>query len=176
MKKLEFTGFHATSLDNWNKINKDGFLINKKRKNEWLGHGIYLFTYKIDAQSWAKGTYYCSPNPVVLKCMIEVEEDKYLDLDNPEEMHKYDKYYNEILQLLSKEGKSVVFKNKYEGMCFGLNIYKKDKNIDLIKHTFPNNRTKNVMKYENNIYGYKYNEVQMCASRNEVIVKKNLYS
>ncbi len=176
MKKLEFIGFHATSRNSANKINEDGFIINKTRDNEWLGHGIYFFIYKVDAQSWAKRTYYCKPNPVILKCLIEVEKDKYLDLDNPEEKYGYDSYYNEVLQILSKNGKSIVFKNRHQAMCWGLNLYKKDKKIDLIKYTFANNRTRNIMKYGNNKYGYKYNEVQMCVSRDDVIIKKELCS
>ena len=84
MEKLKFIGFHATSKDNIDKINKDGFIVNKKRNNEWLGYGIYVFLYKADADSWARGTYYCKNNPVIIKCSLEVQEDKYLDLDKPE--------------------------------------------------------------------------------------------
>mgnify|MGYP000885822097 FL=1 len=174
MEKRRFIGFHATSKDNVNKINEEGFIINKRRNNEWLGYGIYMFLYKVDADSWARGTYYCKNNPVIIKCHVEVEEDKYLDLDNPEEKNVYESYYNEILSLMTKNGKSITFKNKYEAMCWGLNIYKKDKEIDLIKYTFKNKRTKNIMGYGNTEYGYEYNEVQMCASRNEVIVKKEI--
>lgn len=176
MEKLKLTGFHATSKENVNNIVTDTFIINRKRNNDWLGHGIYLFMYKVDADSWAKGTYYCRDNPAIIKCFIEVERDKYLDLDNPEEMHNYDSYYNEVLQLLTKEGKSVVFKTRHEAMCWGLNLYKVDKNIDAVKYTFINNRTKNTMKYGNNKYGYKYNEVQICITRNEIIVEKELCS
>ncbi len=32
------------------------------------------------------------------------------------------------------------------------------------------------MKYKSNTLGYKYNEVQICISRNEVITKKELCS
>lgn len=174
MEKVKFTGFHATSQDNANKINKEAFIINKKRNNEWLGHGIYMFLYKIDADSWAKRTYYCKDNPAIIKCFAEVEEDRYLDLDNPEEKNTYERYYDKVLMLMLENGKSIEFKNKYEAMCWGFNIYKKDKKIDLIKYTFKNKRTKNIMKYGNTKYGYEYNEVQMCASRNDVIVKKEI--
>ena len=157
-----------------NKIDEEGFRINKKRNNEWLGHGIYMFLYKIDAYSWAKGTYYCKDNPEIIKCFVEVKEDKYLDLDNPEEKNIYEGYYEKVLMLMLESGKSIEFKNRHQAMCLGLNIYKKDKEIDLIKYTFKNKRTKNIMEYGNTKYGYEYNEVQMCASRNEVIVKKEI--
>ena len=176
MDKFEFIGFHATSQKHANRIIKEEFIINKNRNNDWLGHGIYLFMYRADADSWAKGTYYCQPNPSVIKCFVKVEKNKYLDLDDPEALNNYDRYYNEILKLLSEKGKIISFKNKYEAMCWGLNIYKKDNNIDVVKYTFINSRTKNVMKYVNNKSGYKYNEVQICISRNDVIVKKELCS
>ncbi len=174
MEKIKFVGFHATSQANVNNIITGEFIINKERNNDWLGHGIYMFLYKIDAESWANETYYCKNNPAIIKCFVEVEDDKYLDLDNPEEKNMYESYYDEVLKLLLENGKSIVFKNNYEAMCWGLNIYKKDKKIDLIKYTFTNNRTRNAMKYGNVKYGYKYNEIQMCASRNEIIFKKEI--
>lgn len=157
-----------------NKINEEGFIINKKRNNEWLGYGIYMFLYKIDAITWGKGTYYCKDDPAIIKCVLEVEKDKYLDLDNPEEKNNYEEYFREILILLSENGKTLEFKDKYEAMCWGLNIYKKDKQVDLIQYTFRNKRTKNFMKYGNMELGYDYNEVQMCATANYVIIKKEI--
>ena len=132
MEKLKFIGFHATSKDNIDKINKDGFIVNKKRNNEWLGYGIYVFLYKADADSWARGTYYCKNNPVIIKCSLEVQEDKYLDLDNPEEKNAYEIYYKEVLNFMLENGKSMKFKSRHEAMCWGLNIYKKKNQIDLI--------------------------------------------
>lgn len=176
MNKLNFIGFHATLKDNVNSIIKDGFIINKHRNNEWLGYGIYLFLYKADAESWAKGTHYCKDNPAIIKCQTEVEQHRYLDLDDPENMNKYNQYYKRTLSLLSENKKSIIFKNKHEAMCWGLNIYKTDNNIDLIKYTFENNRTRNKMKYEYNKNGYNYNEVQLCISRNEIILKKEVCS
>lgn len=137
-----------------NKINKEGFIINKKRNNEWLAYGIYMFLYKIDADSWTKGTYYCKNNPAIIKYFVEVEEYKYLDLDNPKEKSIYESYYDNILLFMLKNDKSIEFKDKYEAMYWGLNIYKKDKEIDLIKYTFKNKRTKNIIKYGNTKYGY----------------------
>ena len=174
MEKLKFIGYHATSQDNVHSILNERFIINRVRTNEWLGHGIYMFTYKIDADTWANNTYYCKNNPAVIKCFVEVEEEKYLDLDNPTEKNIYESYFDGILKELLNSDKSVIFRNEYEAMCWGLNIYKKDKNFDLIKYTFANNRTRNAMKYGNINYGYSYNEIQMCASKNQVIIKKEI--
>lgn len=176
MKRLEIKGFHATLKENTNSIITEGFNINKERCNDWLGHGIYLFQYKIDADTWANGTHYCKSSPSIIECFVEVEDDKYLDLDNPENLNNYDSYYNDLLNSLSEGGKSLTFKDKHEARCWGLNIYKKENNIDVIKYTFTNNRTKNAMKYENTKFGYKYNEVQICVSRNDIIVDKKLCS
>lgn len=176
MKKLEFIGFHATSQENANKIMRDDFIINQKRNNEWLGHGVYLFKHKIDANSWADGTYYCKPNPSLIKCFVEITKEKYLDLDNPEKLNEYYVHFNQVLELLSEQKMAVSFKSKEEAMCWGLNIYKQNKNIDVITYTFTNNRTKNAMNYGHNKMVYNYNEVQICVSKGNVIVKKELCS
>lgn len=172
MKKIEIIGFHATSQNNVHSIINDGFIINTNRDNEWLGYGIYLFKHKADAESWAKGTRYCKPNPTIIKCYAEVKEEKYLDLDDPEKMNEYLKYFKEVLEALSDAGKVIEFKDKNQAMCYGLNIYKKYNNIDVIKYTFTNPRTSRIMKYEKYELGYTYNEAQICISRNEVINKK----
>lgn len=70
---LEITGFHATSQDNVDSIIENGFIINKRRCNEWLGYGIYLFKYRLDAYTWSKGTHYCIPNPKIIKCYAKIE-------------------------------------------------------------------------------------------------------
>lgn len=174
--KLEIIGFHATSQENVNSIIEDKFKINKERCDEWLGYGIYLFKYKIDAITWGEGTYYCKPNPKVIKFYTKIEKDKYLDLDDPQKLNEYDEYYKKMLDNLSKHNKVLKFKSKYEAMCWGLNIYKKDNHIDAVKYTFENNRTKNAMKYKSNKLGYKYNETQICISNNDVVYKKELCS
>jgi hypothetical protein len=173
---LEIIGFHATSQDNVNSIINNGFIINKRRDNEWLGYGIYLFKYRLDAYTWGKGTYYCRPNPKLIKCYAKVEKEKYLDLDDPEKLYDYDEYYGKTLKILSNANKEIKFKNKNEAMCWGLSLYKKDKDIDAIKYTFRNDRTKNSMEYKNNALGYEYNETQICITSNKVIFKKELYS
>jgi len=176
LNKIEIIGFHATSQVNVDCIIRDGFIINTKRCNEWLGYGIYLFKYKVDAESWGQGAYYCRHNPKIIKCYVEVEKERYLDLDDPEKLNDYFKYYNELLVALSIENKVIEFKTKEEAMCWGLNIYKRIENIDVIKYTFTGNRTKKIMGYTKNKLGYKYNEVQICISRNDVIVKKEICS
>ncbi|MBU5294772.1 hypothetical protein KQH90_12225 [Anaerosalibacter bizertensis] len=175
MTKLNFIGFHATSKESANKIINDRFIINKKRNNDWLGHGIYLFEHEVDAESWAKGTYYCRNNPAIIKCCIEVEKDKFLNLDDPQKMNVYIEYFQEALELLSENNISLEFKDEKQAMCWGLNLYKEDKLMDVIKYTFPNTRTKNVMKYNYDNMSYNYNEVQICVTSNKSIMNKELW-
>lgn len=176
MTKLYLKGFHSTSEHSANNIIEDIFKINTKRKNEWLGYGIYFFKYKSDAQSWGKNTYYCNPNPVIIECEFEIEEDKFLDLDDPEKKNTYEEYFNEILSVLTTNNKSLVFRDKEEAMCFGLNLYKKEYSIDAIQYTFKNSRTKKAMGYKSNEMSYTYNEVQFCITRNDCIINKKIYN
>lgn len=167
-------GFHATSKINADNIIEDGFIINKERKNDWLGHGIYLFQYKADARTWAENTYYTKTDPSIIKCCFEIEKEKYLDLDNPERLGEYYKYYEDLLDCLSKENQELNFKNSKEAMCWGLNIYKEDKKIDAIKFTFENTRTAKAKGYTQAIKGYTYKEIQICISKNDLILDKEI--
>lgn len=176
MAKLEIIGFHATSQKNVHNILRNGFKINNKRNNEWLGYGIYLFEHHIDALTWGEKTHYCQPKPQVIRCYIKVEENKYLNLDDSQQLSQYNKYYEKTLKKVSQVGKEIIFKNRNEAMCWGLNLYKKEYEIDAIKYTFQNNRTKNIKNYASNKFSYSYNETQICITNNEVIEKMELYS
>ncbi len=90
--KVKLVGFHGTSFENAKKIILDDFRLSIGHK-EWLGDGIYFFVNGINdkpsnqaekwsiAQSWnkieRKNNYL---RYSVLKCEIEVEDDKFLDL------------------------------------------------------------------------------------------------
>lgn len=176
MKKIKLIGYHATSVDNSNRIITDGFIINKNRKNDWLGHGIYLFEHKSDARSWATGTHYCKIDPSIIECGVEVEANRFLNLDDPEKMNIYIKYFKRILKILSSENMYMEFKDDKESMCWGLNIYKEDKLIDVVKYTFLNNRTRNRLGYKFDGMSYNYNEVQICVTENKSITYKELCS
>jgi len=114
--KLNLKGFHATSEYNANKIIKEKFIVNTKRNNEWLGHGIYFFKYKVDAQSWGEQTYYCKPIPAIIECELEVEEDRFLDLDNPEKKNCFETYFEEVLSELTLNNISLDFKDRNQAI------------------------------------------------------------
>lgn len=174
--KKTFEGFHATSQTSVYDILNYGFNINFSRSNDWLGHGLYLFKNKADAQSWGKSAHYCKPNPQIIRCEIEVKKERYLNLDDPKSMNKYLEFFDDLLKHLSDNAKTIEFESREQAMCYGLNIYKHAHSIDLIKYTFRNPRTKRILKYKESALGYDYNEVQICASRNEVITSKILCS
>lgn len=73
------TGYHGT-----NSIAADKILMTKcfkksSGKKEWLGTGIYFYFEYNDALFWVN----CE-NKTVLECLIEVEEENYLDMDTKE--------------------------------------------------------------------------------------------
>lgn len=175
---------------------ENGIYISKntKTKYHWLGNGIYLFQYPKDAESWGKDIRNCKRDPITLLVEAEIEEDKFLDLDNPEDMDKLktfirilleESYYRDI------GNDEIHFKNELELVSWGLNQFKSAIEIDLVKYTFTNPRTMGSLAYsdftdnffENNRnpkgsfhwVRYPYNEVQSCLTDNKNITNKEIY-
>lgn len=194
-------GYHATNRRNYEDIIENGFNRSKNMRNKhhWLGNGIYLFQYPKDAESWGKDINNCKSDPVILLVEASVEEDKFLDIDNPENMDKL-KVFTEIL--LDKiygqdiDGSQLNFENELQLISWALNQYKSVIETDLVKYTFTNIRTMKSLGYNDFTYSlfskykyrntrnrrnkdnritYPYNEVQYCLSENKNIINKQLY-
>lgn len=175
---------------------KNGLNISKntKTKYHWLGDGIYLFQYPKDAESWGKDIRNCKEDPITLLVEAKVEEDKFLDLDNPEDMDRL-KTFIQILfeELYGRDtgNDELNFKNEMELVSWGLNQFKSVIETGLVKYTFTNPRTMGSLGYSNftdNYFGknrkptgqfhwvgYPYNEVQSCLSDNKNIINKEIY-
>ncbi|MGB5822456.1 MAG: hypothetical protein WBH44_00135 [Proteocatella sp.] len=174
MGKIEMQGYHATNINSVKSILDFGFNINKKRDNEWLGHGIYFFKYRTDALTWAKNTHYCKGNPTIIKCKLECDEKSFLDLDDPSRLNHVNEFSEEISNLLSEDGETLSFKDDHEKVCAILNIYKQYYGIRLISYTFKNNRTRNANGYKVIFKDYGYNEAQVCATDNDLVKLKEV--
>lgn len=172
---------------------------NTKNKRHWLGNGIYLFKYPKDAESWGKDIKNCKEDPITLIVEAEMEEQKILDLDNPEDMDKLKAFTEMLLQELygkDIDNSELHFENELGLISWGLNQYKTVIETDIVKYTFTNIRTMRSLGYNDftyNFFGkykyrntkkqwnkdnritYVYNEVQYCLSNNENITNKEIH-
>lgn len=105
--KLEdktFTLYHGTSSKNVSSIVEYGF-IKKPNQEDWLGHGVYFFTYGItcpkdNALQWSKNNNMqnISYKASVLKTKITVSNDKLLDLTTLEGLQLYNTTRDRIVK------------------------------------------------------------------------------
>ncbi len=107
-------GYHGTSTANANAIIKEGFKMSKGDE-QWLGDGVYFFIKgisqhpDIQAEDWANVSAWNKTKQrndysffSILKSMIEIDEDKTLDLTTNEGI--------EILDYLQEKCKSKLLK------------------------------------------------------------------
>lgn len=193
---IKITGYHATHRKNYESIIMNGLYITKNTdtKFHWLGDGIYLFQYPSDAESWGKDVENCKEDPITLLVEAEVNENKFLDLDNPEDMDRLKLFIEVWLEEAPKQDlgkKTLRFKNELELMSWGLNEFKTVIETDLVKYTFVHSRTRRSLGYSNFTEDYlkknqkkksrfdwvrfPYNEVQYCLTDNQTITNKEIY-
>ena len=81
-----FLGYHGTREDIANNILRTNFHIKNEVK-PWLGSGIYFFEENQElAKNWANERYR-GKRTRVLECLLEVPDDKVLDLVDPRSEH-----------------------------------------------------------------------------------------
>lgn len=193
--KIIIKGYHATNGENYSSINEEGFYISKntRSKYHWLGNGIYLFQYPKDAESWSKDIENCKENPMILLVKAKLKEEEYLDLDNPEDMDKFQAFTQVLLEEIYNKDINkgeLRFYSELQLVSWALNQYKSVIAVDLVKYTFSNTRTMNSFGYSTSIskyfqgkeqrdqfswLRYPYNEVQLCLTSNNSIIDIKRY-
>ena len=126
---MNIVGYHGTTVYNAKEIIKSGFKIEKckSRNDHWLGIGIYFFTDVSYAHWWAN----MREPGVVLSGNIKCDDNKYLDLDNVQEINKFTdkcRYYKK-----QYPGK-YLDKNQYR--CAMIELYKNDFDYLVVSKTF----------------------------------------
>ena len=86
--------YHGTGLSNYEEILKTQQFIYQKKKNHWLGNGIYFFVEDFTrAKRWAEGN---RPNqetePVVIETNFYFESSELLDLDKSDDLSRLDAF------------------------------------------------------------------------------------
>ena len=73
------TGYHGTSKEYGNEIINNKKFNKSTGKEQWLGTGIYFYRGYEDALNWAKKYH---GDIMVIHAVINLENDKYIDLDS----------------------------------------------------------------------------------------------
>ena len=190
----ELVGYHGTKSSNVSDIISSNFKepIVSKDNNHWLGHGIYFFTDFELAEWWAKTKvekhnkkYHTKDKASVIKA--EIQADKIVDLDNPFKMNEFIEFCQVFQEEIVKKGvifdftsdkkrKSSPGNFKKQKRCFFLDIYKQEKNIEVIIYTFSkSNPSYASSKYHKTLFkdlDLHYNEKQICVSKPSNICKR----
>lgn len=178
-------GYHGTSKINAdNIIKKNEFNISQGEKH-WLGNGIYFFEHESLAEWWAKtklknskNKYFYNSTATVLEVEINVKKEKYLDLSDPVVLMNYHtKHYKEKLNVYASNAdhKRIIPNNKNKLALFSifLELYKKEKNIEVVKCIFNKDGYQDIGEIKNDTNDFlvdmKLSEIQICVISNENI-------
>ncbi|MCK1257297.1 hypothetical protein MX075_05460 [Streptococcus uberis] len=130
--------YHGTGLSNYNKIISTQQFNYEKRKNHWLGSGIYFFIDDFKrAQRWAEGNRpdKCT-EPVVIETSFEFEVNELLDLDKLDDLSKLDSFSREFTAVLRRKGVQIKNIDEHEFHCKLLDAFVlKNKNYQAICRT-----------------------------------------
>lgn len=178
-------GYHGTSKINADIIIKDNEFNISQGSRHWLGNGIYFFEHESLAVWWAKTKlknnnehYFYKSNDVVLEVDINVKKENYLDLSDPMVLINYHKeYYKKNLNLYAndKNNKKITptKKNKLKLFSIFLELYKKEKNIEVVKCIFNKDGYQDIGEINNDTNDFfvdmKLSEIQICVVSNKNI-------
>lgn len=145
----KFWGFHGTTFENCLEIDKKKEFKFEKRNDHWLGNGVYFFIRDPKkAEWWSEMTvnkinrnykkYHQTKPPEIKKavicCVINVKNEKLLDLDTKTGKNKLRSFVKDLEK--SKGSFSLGFSNKHQLMCFVLDFMVREFKYDAIRYTF----------------------------------------
>ena len=171
MSKNIVSGYHATSAENAKSIMSDGYFIESKKNNEWLGTGAYFFVYPYHARWWLSHDRFRGIETGILRATLEYTDEQMLDLDDPHQLDLLEAAVRVAVKTGNTSGAivraNVDKENKPKQWCFACNLYKKlVPEIGIIKHTFT----------DPNGFVYKYskftrNQKQICVSKRTIVTE-----
>jgi hypothetical protein len=140
-----FEGFHGTSLKSATEILKSNFELSFGDA-EWLGDGVYFYINGVStkpeeqaekwaiAQSWNNDTKKHSYNNYcVLKSIIDVEEDNFLDLTNEDGIEVFEYLLDRFEKKIKESGKKLDY---LDGLLVNLARGEGILEIDVVKGNF----------------------------------------
>lgn len=152
MNKITIKGHHGTDFDSYRKIYTSNYKISKG-DDHWLGDGVYFFVEGIAtntaklAEKWAIAQSWDNDkkrpkyrNFAVIESVIEVEEDKFLDLTTEDGVKILSDLANFFIDTIKRSKKNSKDKEWefYDGEL--INIARKDEtfpfDIEVVKGNF----------------------------------------
>ena len=163
-KMNKLIGYHGTTPENAELILEQKYFKPSRRKNEWLGDGVYFFVHKSWAEKWVGIKYNSTEKSTVLQVTLEYLNEQLIDLDDP---NQYDELSELVIHFckIDKSVDDVDFSNKSpeEQICFACNILKRlDKKICIMMYTFSKENSKNYFPYPRN-------QKQVCVNNQSII-------
>ena len=160
-KQFFVTGYHKSRLERATKIVQFKSFTISTGDTMWLGDGIYFWDTLEDAKWWNEDIYV---DGAILSAQLTCDYDNFLDLDTPVHMSQLVAYVDAFKAQIAEDGTvDLDFQNAIQIRAFFCTLYKKDKGIQLMKHSFP--------WLKKNSAGFKdvYKRTQYCATSNEII-------
>lgn len=101
-------GYHGTVEDCATQIIESQKFIHSNKDSEWLGGGIYFYSYRAHAVLWAesqvKRTIHIGKKPVVLSAELVYTEEQCLDMDDPQQREDF---LDEVVHCFESSGKHI---------------------------------------------------------------------
>lgn len=130
--------YHGTGLSNYEEILKTQKFRYEKRKNHWLGNGVYFFVEDFTrAKRWAEGN---RPNketePVVIETNFSFESRELLDLDKSDDLNELDTFARSFITELAQKRIQIRNIDEHEFQCKLLDAFiYRNKNYQAICRT-----------------------------------------
>lgn len=132
-KLFQCPAYHKAGYENIIKSIKWQSFFTSVGDDQWLGDGIYFWQRFEDAVWWPKKYI----NPVILVVDLECEEDKFLDLDDPETRKDFYIYIKDAFEELAALGIDIQTKENVLINGASCNYFKKMNPVELIRYSFP---------------------------------------
>lgn len=182
--KTRFNIFHGSIEQSIDSIIKRKSFHVARRKDHWLGNGVYFFIDDISKAFWwatnarnkenkerqRKKLPPTSEEEAIIFFEIEIERKKLIDLDTEDDRDKLSKFIKELEGLQVQI--TVKGSEEHEALCALIDMYVAySGNIDAVKYTFKSDTV--TYKILDNHYGVGNNGVQLSLFNQSLLDFEN---
>lgn len=167
-------GYHGTTKENAEQIVKSQHFYDSDSDHEWLGRGVYFFSFKGHAQWW-NDIRFRRGETEILRAHLVYERWQLWDLDDPEKLDALDRIMDTYLRAGESAGSkdprlrtAANLDTVEKRECFACNLLKDQfPAIGILAHTF----TPWPWKVQTHPSGFKRAQRQICVSDHSIIKK-----